>query len=76
MSDKEENTVNINNTELKESDMTDQQKYLAKQIQDLRVKRSKINFELDQVLASLNFFESSLIETTKSVAKEILKGGK
>tara|TARA_R110000765_G_C18456246_1_gene549115 strand:- start:219 stop:497 length:279 start_codon:yes stop_codon:yes gene_type:complete len=72
----EENLVSINGTEIKESDMTDEQKYFARQIADLRAKKSRSEFELDQIVASLNAFQVALVETTKEAAKEILKDTK
>jgi len=59
--------------EIKESEMTDQQKYFARQIQDLRAKKDKINFEADQVMAALNVFQAELIKTVQETAKEVLK---
>tara|TARA_R110000765_G_scaffold136383_1_gene235529 strand:- start:340 stop:609 length:270 start_codon:yes stop_codon:yes gene_type:complete len=69
----EENTVSIDGTEIKESDMTDEQKYFARQITDLRNKKLRIEFELDQIVASLNAFQNALIQTTKEVAEDVLK---
>ena len=76
MSDKKENTVTIDGNELKESELTDQQKYLTSQCRDLLNKKSRIEFELDQVQASLNVFQKqALVETTKETAEEILEEG-
>jgi len=75
MSDKKENTVTIDGNELKESELTDQQKYLTSQCRDLLGKKSRIEFELDQVQASLNVFQQALVETTKETAEEILEEG-
>ena len=72
-SDVKENTMFIDGNEVKESDMTDQQKYFARQIQDLRAKKDKINFEADQVIAALNVFQTELIKTVQETAKEVLK---
>jgi len=68
----EENTIIIDGNELKESDLTDQQKYLTNQCRDLLNKKSRIEFELDQVQASLNVFQKALVDSTKEVANEIL----
>ena len=73
MAKSEEKVVFINDVELKESDMTDKQKYLAQQVQDLTNKQTRIQFELDQVNASLSVFKQALINSTKEVANEILK---
>ena len=72
----EENTVSIDGTEIKESEMTDQQKYFASQITDLRNKKARIEFELDQIVASLNTFQSALVKTTKEIAKKVLEESK
>ena len=69
----EENTVSIDGTEIKESEMTDQQKYFARQINDLRNKKSRLEFEIDQVVASLNTFQAALINSTKQTAEEVLE---
>jgi len=71
----EENVVSINGTELKESDMTNEQKYFSQQVQDLSNKKSKLEFDLDQIVASLNVFQNALINTTKKEAEKILKEG-
>ena len=68
----EENTITIDGNELKESELTDKQKYLTSQCRDLLGKKSRIEFELDQVQASLNVFQKALVDSTKEVAKEIL----
>tara|TARA_B110000858_G_C17654569_1_gene404310 strand:+ start:43 stop:324 length:282 start_codon:yes stop_codon:yes gene_type:complete len=70
--EEKENTMFIDGNEVKESDMTDQQKYLARQIQDLRAKRAKIDFEADQVMAALNVFQNELVSTVQKIAKEVL----
>ena len=72
-SDAKENTMTIDGNEIKESDMTDAQKYYARQIQDLRLKKQKIDFEADQVVAALNVFQNELIKSTKEVADEVLE---
>jgi hypothetical protein len=74
----QENVVNINGIELQESKLTDKQKYLTSQCRDLLGKKSRIEFELDQVQASLNVFQQALIETTKEESEKILntEGGK
>ena len=69
----EESVIFINDTELKESDMSDQQKYFARQVQDLTNKKSRVEFELDQILASLKVFQNALVDTTKEIANEILE---
>ena len=72
MSDKKENTVSIDGVEIKESELTDKQKYLTSQCRDLLNKKSRIEFELDQIQASLNVFQKALVDSTKEVAEEVL----
>ena len=72
MTNAKENVVFINDKEIKESDMTDEQKYFTRQVQDLRNKKARLQFELDQINASLQVFQNSLIESTKEKAEEVL----
>jgi len=65
MAQANENVIFIDDKEIKESDMTDQQKYLTRQVQDLMNKRSRLEFELHQVVTSLNVFKKDLVQTTK-----------
>jgi len=68
----EESSVTINDTEIKESEMTEQQKYFASQVQEARAKRMQLQRQMDRNTAVINSFESALIETTKKVADEVL----
>jgi len=70
---KEENKAVIGDNEILESEMTDEQKYLANQITDLRNKKSKIQFDLDQIQAALSVFENTFIASTKEKADEVLE---
>jgi cell division septum initiation protein DivIVA len=70
---KEENKAVIGDNEILESEMTDEQKYLANQITDLRNKKSKIQFDLDQIQAALTVFENTFIASTKEKADEVLE---
>ena len=65
MTEAKENVVYIGEKALKESDMTDDQKYLTSQITDLRNKKSRIQFELDQEQAILTVFENTLVKSTE-----------
>ena len=69
----EENKAVIGDNEILESEMTDEQKYLANQITDLRNKKSKIQFDLDQIQAALTVFENTFIASTKEKADEVLE---
>ena len=65
--------VMLDNKELKVSEFTPQQQYLHSQILDLRNQKSRIQFQLDQVDASLSVFEKTFIDSTKEQADEVLK---
>ncbi len=60
MSD-EKNVVSINGKDFTEEELTDQQKYFILQIKDLQEKRSKAQFQVDQLSASLDHFTKKLI---------------
>ena len=62
----------IDNKEIKVSDLTNQQQYLHSQILDLTNKQKRIQFELDQVNASLSVFQNAFIESAKEKADEVL----
>jgi cell division septum initiation protein DivIVA len=70
---KEENKAVIGDNEILETEMSEEQKYLANQITDLRNKKSKIQFDLDQIQAALTVFENTFIASTKEKADEVLK---
>ncbi len=70
---KEENKAVIGDNEILETEMTEEQKYLANQITDLRNKKAKIQFDLDQIQAALTVFENTFIASTKEKADEVLK---
>jgi hypothetical protein len=72
----EENKAIIGDKEILESEMTPEQQYLAKQITDLRNKKAKITFDLDQIEAALNVFQNTFIKSTQEVADEVLKDEK
>ena len=66
-----DNGIVIDGTEIKESDMTQKQIYLTNQCKDLLNKKGRLEFELDQVQASLNVFQQALVQETKKEADEI-----
>tara|TARA_R110001583_G_scaffold27425_1_gene98072 strand:+ start:14 stop:265 length:252 start_codon:yes stop_codon:yes gene_type:complete len=73
---KQENKAVIGEQEILESEMTEQQKYLAKQITDLRNKESKLQFDMDQIKAALTLFQNTFIASTQEVADEVLNENK
>jgi len=56
-----------------EKKLNAEQEYCQAQINDLMKKQATLNFQLDQVKASLSVFNSLLVESTKKVANEVLK---
>jgi len=56
-----------------EKKLTKEQEYCKAQIADLMQKQGNLNFQLDQVKASLSVFNNLMAESTKDVAKEVLK---
>jgi len=68
-----ENVVLIDDVELKESDMTDEQKYLQQQLLDLGNKERNLNLQLDQIRASTSVFRNAFISSTKKMADEIIE---
>ena len=66
MVDNETNVVNIGGTEYDPNDLTDQQKYLIAQVQDLQSKRQPIQFQLDQISVALDSFMTALINSLKA----------
>jgi hypothetical protein len=66
----EEATVTLDGQELEVKDFSDQQKYLYNQMIDLKTKQGRINFELDQINASLSVFENAFKESFKEEPKE------
>ena len=65
MVDNERNVINIAGTEYDPNDLTDQQKYWIRQLQDLQNKRQAQQFQLDQVNVALDSFMNALIGSFK-----------
>ena len=68
----QEPVVMLNDKEVKVSDLTNEQKYFHSQILDLTNKQKRIQFELDQINASLSVFQNAFIESAKEKADEVL----
>jgi len=58
---------------MNEEKLTKEQEYCKAQIDDLNKKAATLNFQLDQVKASLSVFTNLLAETTSDIASEVLK---
>ena len=80
----EENTATLpDGTELLESEMTQERLVAIRHIKSLRNKIANLEFELNELLPSLRFYENSFVESTKEKAEEVMddksnntKGGK
>jgi hypothetical protein len=68
----EENLHQIGDQQIKEGDLTKEQLHHKNHIISLRNKIAKFQFEIDELLPSLNWHENALIETTKKQAEESL----
>jgi len=68
----QEPVVMIDDKEIKVSELTNEQKYFHSQILDLTNKQKRIQFELDQINASLSVFQNAFIESAKQKADEII----
>ena len=72
MAKAKENVVFLDNKEIKVADLSEEQKYFHSQIVDLRNQKARINFQLDQINASLKVFEDAFVKSTKAKAEEVL----
>ena len=66
----------IDGVDISKYNLINEQKYFKNQILDLRNKKARLDFELDQIVASLSVFENSLIHSMKKAADEILDENK
>ena len=69
----DEKTINIDGMEVKESELTPEQNVAKIHIQSLKSKISKLEFEINELLPSLRFYENKLIQSVKESADENLK---
>lgn len=80
----EENVITLaDGTEMKESELSQEQKVIISHIRSLKDKVVKLEFEVNQLVPSLRFYENAFVESTKEKAEEVLeeksnntKGGK
>ena len=68
----EEKIIDIDGEQIKESDLTPEQHFHKNHVISLRNKIAKFQFEIDDLVPSLRFYEQSLIEVTKKQAEEEL----
>ena len=69
---KEEKTNKIGDEEIKDEDLTQDQRLHKNHVLSLRNKIEKLKFEIDELLPSLRFHENALLETVKKQADEHL----
>ena len=68
----QEPLITLNDKEIKVSELTNEQQYFHSQILDLTNKQKRIQFELDQINASLSVFQNAFIKSAKQKADEVL----
>jgi hypothetical protein len=68
-----EPVVFIDDKELKVADLTKEQQYLHTQIVDLKNQKARLQFQMDQVNASLSVFQTKFIQSAKEKADEVLE---
>ena len=73
MENQKENTATLpDGTEIAESEMTQDQVNAMRHVKSLRDKVAKLEFEINELLPSLRFYETSFVESTKEKAKEVI----
>jgi len=65
-----ENVINIDGKGYKETDLSQQQKYLIAQLKDLGTKAGKLRADLDQVQRAADSFQEDLLKSFKEVSDE------
>tara|TARA_Y100000114_G_scaffold26069_1_gene21835 strand:+ start:951 stop:1196 length:246 start_codon:yes stop_codon:yes gene_type:complete len=68
--EKPEPTISFNNNEYKLADLSVEQRYFYSQVNDLRNQQYKVQFQLDQVNASLVSFEQKLVGSLQAMAEQ------
>jgi hypothetical protein len=68
----EEKLISIDGVETKESNLTPEQHHHKNHVISLRKKIANLQFEIDDLMPSLQFHEKKLIELMKTKAEEIL----
>tara|TARA_R100000231_G_scaffold42162_1_gene36772 strand:+ start:200 stop:445 length:246 start_codon:yes stop_codon:yes gene_type:complete len=69
--EKPEPTISFNNNEYKLADLSVEQRYFYSQVNDLRNQQYKVQFQLDQVNASLVSFEQKLVGSLQAMAEQV-----
>ena len=68
----EEKIHQIGGQEIKDGDLTQEQRHHKNHVISLRNKIAKLQFEIDDLMPSLKWHENALIGTTKKEADELL----
>jgi len=69
----EEKIHQIGDQEIKDSDLTQEQKHHKSHILSLRNKISKLQFEIDDLMPSLKWHEAAMLRITKEQAEKFLE---
>ena len=69
---KEKTATLSDGTEILESEMTQEQINAMRHVRSLRDKVAKLEFEINELLPSLRFYENSFVESTKEKAEEVI----
>ena len=80
----EENVITLaDGTEMKESELSQEQAVIISHIRSLKDKVARLEFEINELVPSLRFYENAFVKSTKEKAEEVLeeksnntKGGK
>ena len=80
----EDNVITLaDGTERKESELAQEQAVIISHIRSLKDKVARLEFEINELVPSLRFYENAFVESTKEKAEEVLeeksnntKGGK
>jgi len=80
----EENVITLaDGIEMKESELSQEQAVIISHIRSLKDKVARLEFEINELVPSLRFYENAFVESTKEKAEEVLeeksnntKGGK
>ena len=63
-------TITINDQEHNVEDLTAEQQYVVRQLQDLNSKQSNLQFQLDQLLAAKQVFLNTLAQSLEPQEEE------
>ena len=70
----EENVITLaDGTEMKESELSQEQAVIISHIRSLKDKVARLEFEINELVPSLRFYENAFVESTKEKAEEVLE---